>query len=244
MKAMVLREFGRPLALETRPDPVCGPEDLVVEVGACGMCATDAKIAAGHVRSVHLPHVPGHEIAGVVVAAGKDVARFRAGDKVCAHFYVPCLSCENCRAGRTSICLALAEGKVAGRLGFEWPGGYAQLVRVPARVAVALPPSAALDEICIAADAIAPPYHALHSRFRAAPGQTLILLGAGGGLGIHAVQIARAAGAHVIAVDRGSDRLALARSLGAAECVDTGVAGAWEELARRGRFAEAVVDLA
>jgi acryloyl-coenzyme A reductase len=244
MKAMVLRAFGQPLRQETVPDPICGPADLIVAVSACGVCATDLKIAAGHVRSTPLPHIPGHEIAGVVTAVGTQVAGLRVGDRICSHFYVPCLACENCRAGRTNICLALSEGKVAGRLGFEWPGGFAEFVRIPARVAVPLPPAVAVEDLAICADAIATPYHALHARLGVSAGQTLVLLGAGGGLGIHAVQIARAAGAHVVAVDQGAERLRLASDLGAAECVDTATPGAREALLRRGRFADGIVDCA
>ena len=244
MKAMVLRAFNEPLVPEDFPDPVCGPEDLIVQVSACGVCATDLKIVAGRVRSVQLPHIPGHEIAGVVAEVGARVEGFRVGDKVSAHFYVPCLECANCRVGRTSICLELARGKVAGRLGFEWPGAFAGLVRVPARVAVRLPPDAAVADFAICADAIATPYHALHARLGVTAGQTLVLLGAGGGLGIHAVQFARVAGVHVIAVDRGEERLRLAASLGAQECVDGGVPDAWEALLERGRFADAVLDFA
>jgi D-arabinose 1-dehydrogenase-like Zn-dependent alcohol dehydrogenase len=244
MKAMVLREFNRPLTLETVPDPVCGPEDLILAVSGCGVCATDLKIIAGHVRSVRLPHLLGHEIAGVVAAVGAQVTDVRVGDKVCAHMYVPCLECANCRAGRTNICLTLSEGKVAGRLGFEWPGGFAEFVRVPARVAVPLPTAAAVEDLCICADAIATPYHALHARLGVVAGQTLVLLGAGGGVGVHAVQIARTAGTHIIAVDRGAERLRFARDLGADECVDTAAPGGWEALLRRGRFADAVLDFA
>jgi len=244
MRAMVLRAFNQPMTLETSPDPACGPADLIVAVSACGVCATDLKIAAGHVRSTPLPHIPGHEIAGVVTAVGAQVTGFRVGDKICSHFYVPCLECENCRAGRTNICLALSGGKAAGRLGFEWPGGYAEFIRVPARVAVPLPPAAAVEDLAICADAIATPYHALHTRLGIAAGQTLILLGAGGGLGIHAVQLVRAAGAHAVAVDQGAGRLQLACDLGAEECVDTAEPGAWEALLRRGRFADGVIDFA
>ncbi len=244
MKAMVLRAFNQPLTLETVPEPVCGPADLIVAVSACGVCATDLKIAAGSVRSVPLPHIPGHEIAGVVTAMGVDVTGFRVGDKVCAHFYVPCGSCANCRDGRTSICLHLAEGKVAGRLGFEWPGGYAERVRVPARVAVPLPPEAAAETFAISADAIATPYHALHTRLGVEAGDRLVLLGAGGGLGLHAVQIARAAGAQVVAVDKSPERLALAKELGAEECVDVAAPGAWQALLARGRFADGILDCA
>jgi propanol-preferring alcohol dehydrogenase len=244
MKAMVLRGFNEPLTLEAAPDPACGAEDLIVAVLGCGVCATDLKIVAGHVPSTRLPHIPGHEIAGVVAAVGTAVTGFRPGDKVCTHFYVPCLACANCRAGRTNICLGLSDGKAAGRLGFEWPGGYAEFIRVPARVAVPLPPAASAEEICISADAIATPYHALHARLRIAAGQIVVLLGAGGGVGVHAVQLARAAGVRVVAVDQGPERLRLARDLGADECVDTAIPGAWEDFLRRGRFADGVVDFA
>ena len=243
MKAMVLRRFNERLTMETIADPVCGPQDLIVSVAACGVCATDSKIIAGHVRSTRLPHVLGHEIAGFVAATGADVEGFRVGDRICAHFCVPCFECDNCRRGRTNICLALSDGNTAGRLGFEWPGGYAELVRVPAHVAVPLPESAPIEEICICADAVATAYHALHARLGIAARQTVVLLGAGGGLGIHAVQIAKAAGAHVIAVDRGDTRLQLAHDLGADETVDTAAAGAWERRLGR-RFVDGVVDFA
>lgn len=244
MKAMVLREFGKALQLEHWPDPECGPADVVLEVRACGLCGTDLKIVAGDVPSVRLPHVPGHEVAGVVAEAGRDVKGLRPGDRACAHFYVPCLACEPCRAGRPNLCLEMPAGRIAGRLGFEWPGAFAERVRVPARALVRLPPDTPLDELCVCADAVATPYHALHTRLGVTAGQRLVLLGAGGGLGLHAVQIARAAGARVVAVDRGGNRIEHARALGADEGVDTAIPGQWEALLARGRFADAVIDMA
>jgi 2-desacetyl-2-hydroxyethyl bacteriochlorophyllide A dehydrogenase len=244
MQAMVLREFNEPLSLENVPDPICGPEDVILAVQACGVCGTDLKIRAGKVESTPLPHILGHEIAGVVVETGRKVTGIGVGDKACAHFYVPCDNCEHCRAGRTNLCTAMAAGKAAGRLGFEWPGGYAEYVRVPARVVVPLPPTADLETICITADAIATPYHALHQRAQVTAGQTLVLLGGAGGLGIHGLQIARAAGASVIVVDRGTERLQIAREFGADECIDTAIEGAWEDFLGRGRFADAIIDFA
>jgi propanol-preferring alcohol dehydrogenase len=243
MRAMVLRQFGEPLLLERVPDPACGPDDVILQVAACGVCATDLKIGAGKVKSTSLPHILGHEIAGVVAEVGADVSGLRCGDHVCAHFYVPCLRCPACRAGRTNICVEIPAGRLAGRLGFEWWGGYAEFVRVPARVVVGLPRTVNLSEVCIAADAIATPYHALRGRAGISAGETIVLLGAGG-LGLHGLQIARATGVRVIVVEKDARRREVARELGADEVVDSSFAEAWDELLGRGRFADAVVDFA
>lgn len=244
MRAMVLRAFGEPLVWETWPDPICGPQDVVLEVIACGVCATDLKIVDGHVPSVRLPHIPGHEIVGRVVACGPEVAGWEPGDVACAHFYVPCGRCDLCRAGRDNLCLALDAGREAGRLGFEWPGGFAEYVRVPARRLVRVPSGVEAAPLAIAADAIATPLHALRQRLGLRAGEEVVLLGAGGGLGLHALQIAREMGARVIAVDRGEERLNACRRLGAERCVDVDRPGAWQALLHEAPCCDAVVDLA
>lgn len=243
MRAMVLREWGRLLQLEFVVDPICGSDDVILQVAACGVCATDLKICEGKIKSTPLPHIPGHEIAGIVAERGANVNHLRPGDRVCAHFYVPCLVCGICRSGRTNLCSEIPAGRLGGRLGFEWDGGYAEYVRVPARVVVPLPETVRLEEVCIAADAIATAFHALHGRARVKPGERIVLLGAGG-LGVHGLQLAQAAGVQTIVVEKDTARLNLARQLGADECVRSTDEESWNGLLERGRFADAVIDFA
>lgn len=238
MRAMVLYEFGAPLVWERVSDPICGPEDVIIEVAGCGVCATDLKIIAGDVPGVSLPHIPGHEIAGIVVEIGSRVRGIERGQATCAHFYVPCGRCKYCAEGRTTLCSALI------RIGFNWDGGYAQYVRVPSQVLIPVPSDVDLEALCIAADAIATPLHALRRRAEIQEGWTVLILGAAGGLGLHAIQIAKLQGANVVAVDRGAERLRAAAEAGADEWVDTEVEEEWRALLERGPFVHAVIDLA
>lgn len=134
MHAMGLNAYERPPEFEPVPEPECGAEDLVLEVLACGVCATDLKIVRGDVPSVTLPHIPGHEIAGAVAEVGGDAEdRFKRGETACCYFFVPCNSCNNCRRGHINVCELLAGGDGAGRLGFELQGAYAQVQIAPSR---------------------------------------------------------------------------------------------------------------
>ena len=209
MKALVLKEYNKDLYLENVKDPEAGYSDIIMQVKACGMCYTDVKIVTGKLAHfINLPHIPGHEIAGEVVAVGKGVKHLRAGQKGIAYFLIGCRDCEMCRTGRENLCYNIQ------RLGFELSGGYAQYVKLPAYNFCAFNTDTPFTEMAILPDAIATPYHALNKMADLRMGQSLLIVGAGG-LGLHAVQIARKMGAFIAVCDISNEALALAESFGA-----------------------------
>jgi len=209
MRAMVLREFHKPLQQEEVPLPAIGNKDLLVKVQACGVCYTDVKIATGVFSYITLPRIMGHEIAGEVARWGEGVKNFREGDRVCVYFYLNCGQCENCHGHKENLCL-----KLRGRIGFHFDGGYAEYVKVPATHAYKVPESISIEEAAILADAVATPLHALREQAKVKPGETVAIVGVGG-LGIHAVQLARLLGSKVLAIDLDEKKLQAARELGA-----------------------------
>jgi propanol-preferring alcohol dehydrogenase len=216
MRAAVLREFGQPLRIEEIPAPVPEPDEVLVEVEACGVCHSDLHIVDGDqpgFRAVtKLPLVPGHEAVGRVVALGAGVRDRVVGQRVgVAWLHTSCGACEPCREGRENLC------RKSAFTGMTVDGGFAGLLR--AKASHALPVPAGLDPV-----EAAPLFCAGVTVYRAirnagvAPGQRVAVLGVGG-LGHLAVQIARALGAEVIALDVAEDKLALARALGAARAL-------------------------
>jgi 2-desacetyl-2-hydroxyethyl bacteriochlorophyllide A dehydrogenase len=195
MRAMVLEAFGAPLVLRERPTPEPGPGEVLVKVEACGVCGTDLKVTAGKLADVRTPVVPGHEVAGVVAALGDGVEGVRPGQRVTCYYYVSCGRCRNCRSGRETICLDLK-----GRVGFTRDGGFAEYLVVPAENVLPIPDGMTFEDAAVLEDAVATPYHALVTRGGLVAGETVLIMGCGG-LGIHALQVAKSAGAHVIAVD-------------------------------------------
>src|SRR5512133_3279422 len=214
MKAMRLEQYDGPLVLRDLPTPEPGPGEVLVKVAACGVCRTDVKILRGEIPPpiVNLPHTPGHEPAGVIAAVGPGVEDVQVGDRVVVYFYINCGHCEMCRKNRGNICFEIR------RLGFELPGAYAEYLLVPAGHVI---PIGDLDfvQTAILPDAVAVPYHAIRHQARVEPGQDVLIVGVGG-LGVHAIQIAKLEGARVIAVDVDEERLELARQLGADEVVN------------------------
>ena len=216
MKALVLREYNRALSLEEVADPVPGPFDIILRVRACGVCGTDLKIFSGKIPPpiVTLPHTPGHEIAGEVVAVGSGVDNVKIGQKGIAYFYVGCKDCEMCRTGKENVCFSVR------RLGFELAGGFAEFVKLPAYNFCPFDERMSVNEMAILPDAIATSYHALKTMGEVKVGQDVLIMGVGG-LGIHAVQIAKRMGARVIAVDRREGPLKLAAEYGADLLIDS-----------------------
>lgn len=213
MKAMVLREFDRPLSLEQVPDPRPSPEEVVVRVKACGVCYTDVKVSKGQVAATRLPHILGHEIAGDVVEVGGSVKDVKIGDRCLVYEYLSCGECIYCQSGRENQCIHLLQREGLGRLGLDKPGGYAEYVKAPARCVALIPKGVSYEAAGIAADAIATPYHAIRDNGHLVPGSKVMTIGAGG-LGIHGAQIARHFGGEVLALDIDDAKLNLARGLG------------------------------
>jgi 2-desacetyl-2-hydroxyethyl bacteriochlorophyllide A dehydrogenase len=195
--------------------PVLGPKDVLVRVKACGICGTDVKIRDGLVAApiVVLPHVPGHEVAGEVTEVGPEVTGFKPGDRVTVYLYITCGECAHCRTGRENLCANLK------RVGFEVFGGFADYLVVGARQLLHIGPDMPFEVAAVLPDAVAVPYHAIRHQAKAQVGDKLLIVGLGG-LGIHAVQIAKAAGIEVIAADVKDEKLQLAREYGADHAVN------------------------
>jgi len=212
---MVLEQFGTPLKLKEVPVPKPGSNEALIKVGACGIGLTVVSMIATPGRVTSYPRIPGHEIAGTVVATGPEVRTIKAGQRVTNHFYLTCGNCRYCRSGRETLC-----ENFRGNVGSGCDGGYAEYVVLPERNLVAIPDGVTDVEAAVASDAIATPYHACHKEAQISPGDDVLVTGAGGGVGIHMVQMARLCGGRVIAVEVAEDKLALAREMGADKLVD------------------------
>lgn len=221
MKAMVLKEFSQPLSLEDVEKPYYGEKDVLVKVKAAGLCGTDLKIQEGKIPVKELPLIQGHEISGIIVETGSQVKDFKVGDEVLISFYVPCNECELCKMGRKTICENLI-----GRLGFELNGGFSEYVRVPESSLIRKPKELSFFEAAIISDAIATPYHVLVKRAKAKEGDIITMVGAGGGLGLHAIQIAKSLNTKVIGIDITEEKLELMKEYGADNVINA-KAGLW-----------------
>ena len=214
MKAIVVRQPGGldAMRLETIPDPVPGPKDVVIKVEACGVCFHDVLTRNGTLKAgVKMPCVLGHEISGTVVDVGRDVTRFKTGQRVAtAQRYHICGACRYCRSSRETLC---AERRFLGDFGMV--GGYAEYVAVEDDNIAVVPDSVELGDAAIAACAIGTALNGVRDVGQVKMGESVLVTGAGGGVGLHAVQLARLAGALVIAQTTAPAKADLIRELGA-----------------------------
>lgn len=215
MKAMVLPALGAPLRLETVPVPTIGPGDVLLRVRATGVGLTVVIMTAVPGRVTAFPRIPGHEVAGEVAEVGSEVTHVKVGDRVTCHFYLTCRTCRFCRSGRETLCTAFR-----GYVGMASDGGYAEYMAIPAANVTAIPPSVSDLDAAIAADAICTPYHACREEAKIGPGDLVLIVGAGGGVGIHGVQMAKLSGGWVLAADITDDKLAAAKECGADALID------------------------
>lgn len=207
MQAIRLVTPGQPLQLAALSDPSPGAGEVVIDVARAGICHTDAHYRSG-TGQTHLPVTLGHEIAGVVSAVGEGVRDLREGQRVAVHYLFSCGKCERCRKHGEQFC---PEG---GMIGKERDGGYAQRVVVPAFNAIPIPDGVRSDVAAIMMCSTATAFHALRLA-SLEKGQSVAVLGFGG-LGVSAVQLARALGAsEVFAVDVVPEKLELAATFGA-----------------------------
>ena len=200
---------GKPLEAFDVPVPSVGDKDILVKVKAAGICHSDVHYRAGTSPVRPLPMTLGHEVAGVVEKAGAGVTTgLKQGDRVVLHYNVTCGECYFCSTGNEQFC------PTALMLGHFTDGGYAEYVTVPARNALALPPEIPFEQGATLMCASATSFHALRkARLRA--GERAAVFGVGG-LGLSAVQLAKAFGAlEVFAVERRDDKLELAARYGA-----------------------------
>lgn len=209
MRAAVYDAIGGPIEVRQVADPTPPPGGVVVRVEATGLCRSDWHAWVGH-DDIVLPHVPGHELAGVVAGVGSGVRRWHEGDRVTVPFVEGCGRCEWCRSGDAQVCPDQQQP------GFTHWGSFAEFVVIHAadHNLVRLPDGVSFAAAASLGCRFATAYRALTARAGLGEGERLVVIGAGG-VGLSCVQIARALGAEVVAVDRDLDALAAAASLGA-----------------------------
>jgi alcohol dehydrogenase len=215
MQAVFYEQFGGPITLRSLPDPSPPPDGVVLRVAATGLCRSDWHGWMGHDPDISLPHVPGHELAGEVVAVGNEVRRWRGGERVTLPFVCACGLCPQCLAGQQQVCEAQFQP------GFTHWGSFAEYVAIGRADLNLVGLPADLDELTAASLGcrFATAFRALVDQARLSGGQWLAVFGCGG-VGLSALLIAKALGASVLAIDISPEKLALARRLGADAAID------------------------
>ncbi|MBT9245980.1 zinc-dependent alcohol dehydrogenase family protein (plasmid) [Gemmobacter fulvus] len=215
MKAVMFEAFNARPKLVTLPDPRPEPHGVVLKVEATGVCRSDWHGWVGHDSDIVLPHVPGHELAGVIVAIGKDVTKWRVGERVTVPFVGGCGSCPECHAGHQQVCHDQFQP------GFTHWGSFAEYVSIHKADLnlVALPQSVDFTTAASLGCRFVTSFRAVVDQGKVSAGQWVAVHGCGG-VGLAAIMIANALGAHVVAVDIAEDKLALARTLGAAATIN------------------------
>jgi len=215
MRAAVYREFAKPLTIQNVPDPTPKESSVVIRVKANGLCRSDWHGWMGHDPDITLPHVPGHELAGVIEAIGKNVVRWNIGDRVTLPFVCGCGACPQCVSGNHQVCDRQFQP------GFTHWGSFAEYVAIDyADVNLVRLP----DEINYVTAAslgcrFVTSFRAIVEQGKVSAGQWVAVHGCGG-VGLSAIMIANALGANVVAIDIGDEKLDFARSVGAVATVN------------------------
>jgi alcohol dehydrogenase len=215
MRAAVYSEFAKPLTIQNVPDPTPTDRGVVIRVKANGLCRSDWHGWMGHDPDITLPHVPGHELAGVIEALGKDVVCWKIGDRVTLPFVCGCGTCPQCVSGNHQVCDRQFQP------GFTHWGSFAQYVAIDYADVnlVGLP-----DEIDFVTAAslgcrFVTSFRAVVDQGRVSAGKWVAIHGCGG-VGLSAIMIANALGANVVAIDIADEKLDLARSVGAVATIN------------------------
>lgn len=214
MKAAVLEKINQPLSIVDRDVPEPADNEVVIKQDYAGLCYRDILSATGFFPRIQLPIIPGHEIGGTIVKTGKDVKDFKVGDRVASLIYVPCGKCEYCRSGNENLC------PYKKSIGEEVQGGFREYVNVPEISLVKAPPGVDSRYLPIASCVTGMIYHALFRLAKVKEGQKVLITGAGGGVGSNAVQMAKAAGATVIAETTSESKRDMIEKIGADYIVD------------------------
>jgi len=236
VRAVLLPRYGGPEVLEyvtDRPDPVPGPDEVVVRVRAASVNRLDLILRQGAPRlKLVLPHVLGADAAGEIAAIGSDIADLEEGERIVVNPGISCGRCEACSTGEDSLC---SEYKV---LGEHLPGTYAELVAVPAKNVVRLPTDFPWESAAAAPLVFMTAWRLLVSRAAIRPGEDVLILGAGSGVSMAAIQIAKLAGCTVFVTSSSEEKLAKAKALGADVLVNYRTTpwsqAVWELTGRRG----------
>ena len=220
MKAVVYRAFSGPLEIEQVPEPVAPEGGVVLKVMASGVCLSDWHGWQGHDPDIVLPHVPGHELAGVVQAAGKGVTRWRPGDRVTVPFVGGCGRCPQCASGNQQVCDHQFQP------GFTHWGSFAEYVALhyADENLVRLPDDMAFVTAASLGCRFATSFRAVVDQGRVSEAEWVAVYGCGG-VGLSAVMIAGAHGARVVAVDISDAKLEFATEIGAVAAINANTAG-------------------
>jgi alcohol dehydrogenase len=210
MKAALFETYRAPLTIQTVADPECPRDGVVLKVEACGVCRSDWHGWSGADPDVAVPHVPGHEFAGVVIEVGPECRRFRKGDRVTAPFILSCGECVDCRGGEPTVC------NRQHVVGFSGWGAFAEALAVPRADfnAVLLPETLGFAEAAAMGCRLTTAFRGLVDRAKIQPGEWLAIHGCGG-VGLSAVMIGAAMGAQILAIDVNDEALGMAKALGA-----------------------------
>lgn len=238
MQAAVFEAFQSPLQIKHVPDLQSHTDGAIIQVHACGICRSDWHAWMGHDSEVQLPHVPGHELAGIVSSVGSSVRQWRVGDRVTTPFCCGCGACDECRRGNTHICDAYTQP------GFTHWGAFAEQVEI--RHAdinlVALPEAVDFVSAASLGCRFATSFRALVDQARVRAGEWVAIHGCGG-VGLSALMIAKAIGAMTIAIDPRQERRAMAAALGATDSIDPARADVVQRVREiTGRGAQVSVD--
>lgn len=216
MRAAIYEEFGKPISIQNLPDPSPTDTGVVIKVEATGICRSDWHGWMGHDPDIHLPHVPGHELAGVIAAVGKQVERWKVGERVTLPFVCGCGSCPQCLSGNQQVCDHQFQP------GFTHWGSFAEyvaihyaddnLVRIPDEIDFVTAASLGCRFVTS--------FRGIVDQGKVSAGQWVAVHGCGG-VGLSAVMIAVAAGAKVVAIDIDDTKLDFARSLGALAVINS-----------------------
>lgn len=229
MKAVAYETTGGPEVLQFRdlPDPVPGPGEVLVKVAACGVNRLDILQRTGQTRAKPpMPHVVGSEIAGTIAALGPQASGWAVGQHVAIAPYLHCGQCEFCLRGDETLCV---RGDI---IGLASQGGYAEYVKAPASSLVAVPTGVDFDAAAAVTLSTLTAYHMLVTKARVRPGETVLVIAAGSGVGSAAVQVAKLCGAHVIASAGSDEKLRRARELGADDAINYRQADLFDEVRR------------
>ena len=210
MRAVVYTAFSELPRIEIVPDPVPVPGGVVIQVGASGVCLSDWHGWQGHDKDITLPHIPGHELAGTVVAVGEGVQKWCEGDRVTVPFVGGCGDCPPCNSGNQQVC------DFQFQPGFTHWGSFAEYVGIhyADENLVRLPDSMAFDTAASLGCRFATAFRAVVDQGRVKPDQWVAVHGCGG-VGLSAIMIAKALGARVLAIDIDDEKLVMARDTGA-----------------------------
>lgn len=241
MKAIRLHEFGGPekLRAEEMEVPRPGEGEVLVQVKACGVCYLDVIVRSGMRSRAKLPLTLGHEIAGITAEIGPGVRTLKAGDPVASTYRISCGYCRYCRDGLGAVC----DNRKG--IGEHRDGGYAEYVALPELALSRIPPPVTFEQASICGCVIGAVYHAIVRSAAVRPGETVLVTGAGGGVGAHAVQLSRLAGARVVAVTSSKQKMERIRQLGAEEIVLSAPGADFSAEVKRltgGRGAEVVIE--